>query len=112
MKINIPEFSVSQFSRAIKSAVEDAFGYVRIRGEITGFKKANSGHLYFSLKEENSIVGAVCFRNSAQNLNFEIADGLQVCVSGKVTTFEGRSNYQIIIEKIENSWAWSNTRNA
>jgi exodeoxyribonuclease VII large subunit len=101
MKINIPEFSVSQFSRAIKSAVEDAFGYVRIRGEITGFKKANSGHLYFSLKEENSIVGAVCFRNSAQNLNFEIADGLQVCVSGKVTTFEGRSNYQIIIEKIE-----------
>jgi exodeoxyribonuclease VII large subunit len=101
MKINIPEFSVSQFSRAIKSTVEDAFGYVRIRGEITGFKKANSGHLYFSLKEENSTVGAVCFRNSAQNLNFEIADGLQVCVSGKVTTFEGRSNYQIIIEKIE-----------
>jgi exodeoxyribonuclease VII large subunit len=101
MKVNIPEFSVSQFSRAIKSVVEDAFGYVRIKGEITGFKKASSGHLYFSLKDENSTLGAVCFRNSAQNLNFEIADGLQVCVSGKITTFEGRSNYQIIVEKIE-----------
>jgi len=101
MKINIPEFSVSQFSRAIKSVVEDAFGYVKIKGEITGFKKASSGHLYFSLKDENSTLGAVCFRNSAQNLSFEIADGLQVCVSGKITTFEGRSNYQIIVEKIE-----------
>ena len=51
MKLNIPEFSVSQFSRAIKSVVEDAFGYVKIKGEVTGFKKASSGHLYFTLKE-------------------------------------------------------------
>ncbi len=98
---NIPEFTVSEFSRSIKNVVEDSFGYVRIKGEITGFKRASSGHLYFSLKDENSVLSSVCFRNAAQAVPFEIADGLQVCASGKITTFEGRSNYQIIVEKLE-----------
>jgi exodeoxyribonuclease VII large subunit len=98
---NIPEFTVSEFSRSIKHLVEDAFGYLKIKGEITGFKRAASGHLYFSLKDENSVLSAVCFRGSAQMINFEIADGLQVSASGRITTFEGRSNYQIIVEKIE-----------
>ena len=101
MKVNIPEFGVLQFSRAIKSVVEDAFGYVRIKGEITGFKKVTSGHLYFSLKEENATISAVCFRNSALNLAIEVGDGLQVIASGKVTTYDGRSNYQIVVDKIE-----------
>ncbi len=101
MKFNIPEFTVSEFSRSIKTLVEDAFGYIRIKGEITSFKRATSGHLYFSLKDEAATLSAVCFRNSAQAINFEIADGLQVTASGRITTFEGRSNYQIIIEKLE-----------
>ncbi len=101
MKQNIPEFTVSEFSRSIKRVVEDSFGYVRIKGEVSSFKKAASGHLYFSLKDENSLLSAVCFRNAAQLVAFEIADGLQVCASGRITTFEGRSNYQIIIEKLE-----------
>lgn len=101
MKINIPELSVSEFSRAIKNVVEDAFGYIRIRGEITGFKKASSGHLYFNLKDNDATLTAVCFRGSALAINFEMADGLQVCVSGKITTYEGRSNYQIIVDKVE-----------
>lgn len=101
MNFNVPEFSVSQFSRTIKRVVEDAFGYVRIKGEITGFKKATSGHLYFSLKDEDASLSAVCFKNMASLIDFEMADGLQVCVSGRVTTFEGRSNYQIIVEKVE-----------
>lgn len=101
MNFNIPEFSVSEFSRSIKRVVEDAFGYVRIRGEITGFKRASSGHLYFTLKDENSVLSAVCFRNAASLVNFEIGDGLQVCASGRITTYEGRSNYQIIVEKLE-----------
>lgn len=88
-------------SRSIKRVVEDAFGYVRIKGEITSFKKASSGHLYFSLKDENSTLSAVCFKNAASLINFEIGDGLQVIASGKITTFEGRSNYQIIVEKLE-----------
>lgn len=101
MNFNIPEFSVSEFSRSIKRVVEDAFGYVRIKGEIVGFKRASSGHLYFTLKDENATLSAVCFRNAAGLVNFEIADGLQVTASGKITTFEGRSNYQIIVEKLE-----------
>lgn len=101
MKFNIPEFTVSEFSRSIKRLVEDAFGYVRIKGEITGFKKATSGHLYFTLKDENSVISAVCFRNSANLIDFDIEDGLKVIASGRITTYEGRSNYQIIIEKLE-----------
>jgi len=100
-RFNIPEFSVSEFSRSIKRTVEDAFGYVRIKGEITGCKRAASGHFYFNLKDENAVLTAVCFRNMAQLVNFEIADGLQVTASGRITTFEGRSNYQIIVEKLE-----------
>jgi exodeoxyribonuclease VII large subunit len=81
---NIPEFTVSEFSRSIKRVVEDSFGYVRIKGEITGFKRASSGHLYFTLKDENSTLTAVLFRNAAQLVKFEMADGLQVCASGKI----------------------------
>lgn len=99
--LNVPEFTVSEFSQSIKRVVEDAFGYVRLKGEITGFKRAASGHVYFSLKDENANISAVCFRNAAQLINFEIGDGLQVVASGKITTYEGRSNYQIIVEKLE-----------
>lgn len=101
MKLNVPEFTVSEFSSSIKRVVEDSFGYVRIKGEITGFKRAASGHLYFTLKDQNAGLSSVVFRNAAQMVQFEIADGLQVCASGRITTFEGRSNYQIIIDKLE-----------
>lgn len=99
--INIPQFSVSEFSRSIKRVVEDSFGYVKIKGEVSGFKKAASGHLYFNLKEQNCLLSAVFFRNMAQLTKFEIADGLEVCAWGKITTYDGRSNYQIIVEKLE-----------
>ena len=101
MSFNIPEFTVAEFSRSIKRVVEDAFGYVRIKGEVTGFKRAASGHVYFSLKDEDATLSAVCFRNAATLIDFEMADGLQITASGRVTTFEGRSNYQIIVEKVE-----------
>ena len=99
--LNVPEFTVSQFSSSVKNLLEDSFGYVRISGEISGFKKAASGHLYFSLKDQSAVLSAVCFRNSASKIDFEIGDGLEVTASGRITTFEGRSNYQIIIDKIE-----------
>lgn len=97
---NILEFTVSEFSQNIKRLVEDAFGYVKIKGEISGLKKASSGHWYFALKDNTALINAVCFRNAAQTINFEVSDGLEVSVFGKVTTYEGRSNYQIIVEKI------------
>ena len=99
--MNIPEFGVTEFSNSIKKIVEDSFGYVRIRGEIIGYKEHRSQHLYFSLKEDNAIISAICFKSSASNIDFKIENGLEVVISGKVTTYSARSNYQIIAEKIE-----------
>ena len=95
--MNIPELTVGEFSRSIKNVVEDAFGYVRIKGEISGFKQASSGHLYFNLKDDEGLLNAVCFKNMVQLINFEMADGLAVIASGKISTFGARSNYQIIV---------------
>ncbi|MCE2687060.1 MAG: exodeoxyribonuclease VII large subunit [Rickettsiales bacterium] len=101
MQNNIPEFTVSEFSRAIKMTLEDRFGYVRIKGEVTGFKKASSGHYYFNLREGLTLLSAVCFKSSANNINFAIGDGLEIIVNGKITSYEGRSSYQIIVDKAE-----------
>lgn len=98
---NIAQYTVSQLSQSLKNVVEDSFGYVKIIGEIGGLKKATSGHLYFSLKENNDILAAVCFRQKAINLKFPLEDGVKITAFGKVTIYSGRSNYQIIIEKVE-----------
>lgn len=98
---NIPEFTVSEISRSIKILIEDSFGYVKVKGEISGFKEATSGHCYFSLKDDQALISAVCFRGTASKINFKIEDGLEVYLYGKVTTYEGRSNYQIIVSNIE-----------
>jgi exodeoxyribonuclease VII large subunit len=105
MSQNIPLFSVAEFSRAMKLTVENAFGYVKISGEITGLKKATSGHLYFNLKEQNCLLNAVCFsgkaKNIIKNIGTELGDGLQIIAHGQITIYEGRSNYQMIVENIE-----------
>lgn len=98
---NIPEYSVSEFSKTIKMVVEDSFGYVKIKGEISGFKKAASGHLYFSLKEDDNVLAAVCFKDAAEFVDFDLEDGLEVVASGRVTVYGARSNYQIIVEKVQ-----------
>lgn len=94
-------YSVSEISQAIKRTVEQGFSYVRIRGEISGFKRAASGHLYLDLKDEKSLINAVCWRGVASKLLCAPRDGLDVIVTGKVTTYPGRSNYQIVIEQME-----------
>jgi len=101
MRSNLAEFSVIEFSRAVKSILEDSFGYVRITGEVIGSKLASSGHFYFNLREDKASLAAVCFRNDFSKIDFEIADGMQISAMGKITTFEGRSNYQIIVENVE-----------
>ena len=97
----IKEYTVSEVSKAIKLLIEDQIGYVKIKGEISGFKRASSGHLYFSLKDSNALISAVLFRGAASSIKFEIEDGLEVFALGRVTTYAGRSNYQIIVEKLE-----------
>ncbi|MHC8510134.1 MAG: exodeoxyribonuclease VII large subunit [Rhodospirillales bacterium] len=98
---NAPVLSVSGLSQALKRAVEGAFGRVRVRGEISGFKQAASGHLYFSLKDENAVLDAVCWRSAAGRLGARPEDGLDVIVTGKLSTYPGRSRYQIIVESLE-----------
>ncbi len=98
---NVEEFTVSELSAHLKRAVEQAFGHVRVRGEISGFKKAASGHLYMTLKDEDAVLDSVCWRGVAGRLAFQPEDGLEVVVTGKVTTYAGRSKYQIMVETME-----------
>ena len=95
------EYTVSEISAEIKRLVENSFAYVRVKGEIFGAKRADSGHWYLSLKDENSLLSAVCWRGVANNLPVKIEDGVEVVATGKITTFNGRSSYQLVIEHLE-----------
>ena len=96
---NIPEFSVSEIAGALKRTVEGAFPYVRIRGEISGFRGAHSsGHAYFALKDEGAKIDAVCFRGVFSKVKAKVQEGLEVIATGRVTTYPGKSSYQIIVE--------------
>lgn len=95
------EYTVSEISFAIKHLVETSFAQVRVKGEIFGAKRADSGHWYLSLKDENSLLSAVCWRGVANSLNVKIEDGLEVIATGRITTFNGRSSYQLVIESME-----------
>ena len=98
---NSPALSVSELSGALKRTIENAFGQVRVRGEISGFKRHASGHCYFTLKDENACIDAVIWRTSAGTLAFRPEDGAEVIVAGKLTTYPGRSKYQIVVDRME-----------
>jgi exodeoxyribonuclease VII large subunit len=99
---NIGEFTVSEISHALKRTIEDRFGFVRVRGEISGYRGAHSsGHCYFSLKDEGAKIDAVIWRGSFSRLRAKLQDGLEVIASGKLTSYPGKSSYQIIIENVE-----------
>ena len=98
---NLPVVSVSEVSRAIKRTLEGSFEFVRVRGEISGFKRAASGHLYLSLKDENAVLDAVCWRGTAGRLGIVPEDGMEVIASGRITAYPGRSRYQIVVERME-----------
>ncbi len=98
---NAAVLSVSEISAALKRTVEDTFGFVRVRGELSGVKRAASGHMYLSMKDENARLDAVMWRGTAGRLNFQPEDGLEVIATGKLTTYPGRSNYQLVIERME-----------
>jgi len=93
--------SVTEISNEIKRFVEGNFGHILVRGEIFGAKRADSGHWYLSLKDENAVLSAVCWRGVASNLKVKIEDGLEVIATGKITTFAGKSSYQLVIEQLE-----------
>ena len=93
--------TITEISNEIKRFVEGNFNHVLIRGEIFGSKRADSGHWYLSLKDENAVLAAVCWRGVASNLKVKIEDGLEVIATGKITTFAGKSSYQLVIESLE-----------
>lgn len=98
---NIPEHSVSELSSALKRTVEDAYAYVKVRGEISGFKRAASGHMYLNLKDDKAVLASVCWKGTAGKLAFTPEDGLEVTCTGRITTYAGQSKYQLVIESME-----------
>src|SRR5215475_15111183 len=99
---NAPEFTVSELSNALKRTVEDAYGRVRVRGEISGFRGPHSsGHCYFALKDENAKIDAVIWKSAHYRMRFKPQEGLEVIATGRLTTFPGKSTYQIVIESLE-----------
>src|ERR1700751_4164384 len=100
--LNAPEFTVSELSSALKRTVEDAYGHVRVRGEITGFRGAHaSGHCYFALKDDGAKIEAVIWKFAHARMRFKPQEGLEVIATGKLTTYPGSSKYQIVIESLE-----------
>ena len=99
----VSEYSVSDISNKIKNLLEDNLAYVKIRGEVSGLKIHSSGHVYFNLKDEYAVLNSVCFKNIAQNLKFFPKEGLEVIVTGRITSYKQRSNYQILVANIEES---------
>ena len=98
---NLPEYTVSQISSALKRTVEGAFSRVRIRGEISGLKRAASGHIYLTLKDDKAVLDGVIWRGTASALNFDPEDGLETVAEGRLTTYPARSRYQIVIDRLE-----------
>jgi len=100
--INAPEFTVTELSSALRRTVEDAYGHVRVRGEITGFRGVHSsGHCYFALKDDGAKIEAVIWKSALYRMRFKPQEGLEVIATGKLTTYPGSSKYQIVIEALE-----------
>ena len=98
---NLPEYSVSELSAAIKRTVEDGFALVRVRGEVSGLKAAASGHIYFDLKDEKAVLNAIIWKPTARLLKIRPEPGLEVICTGRLTTYPGSSRYQVIVEQME-----------
>ncbi|HVZ53700.1 MAG TPA: exodeoxyribonuclease VII large subunit [Pseudolabrys sp.] len=99
---NIAEWTVSELSAALKRTVEDAYGFVRVRGEVSGFKGPSpSGHCYFRLKDDKAVLEGVIWKGTYGRMRVKPEEGLDVIASGRLTTFPGSSKYQIVIDSLE-----------
>lgn len=100
-RTNVAEYSVSELSQKLKRTLEDAFGHVTLRGELSGFKQAASGHMYFGLKDDKAVIDGIVWKGQAAKLGFRPEDGLEVLCTGRVTSYPARSKYQIIVDRME-----------
>ena len=102
LKLNIPEYGVTQFNKELKDLIEDHFSYVRIKGEISEIRVATKGQLYITLKDETSILSAVVWEQKKRSLTFEPEMGMEVTLTGRITTWSKfKTTYQIDVDKIE-----------
>ncbi len=99
----IPILSVSDLSNALKRSVEDQFGFVRIKGEVSGLKRHTSGHLYYALKDDSAVMDAVSWRGSYSKNPIQLEEGLEIIATGRITTYPARSKYQMVVESYEAS---------
>jgi exodeoxyribonuclease VII large subunit len=101
LRSNLPEYSVGEISALLKRTVEENFSYVRVRGEISGLKRHSSGHCYLCLKDTEAVLDAVIWRQTMMRLGLKPEDGMEVVCAGRLTTYPGRSKYQLVIESVE-----------
>ena len=100
-KTNIPEFSVSEISGTIKRTLEENFGRVRVRGELSKVTIAASGHMYSDLKDDSALINAICWKGTMSKLSIKPEEGMEVICTGRISSYPARSNYQLIIEAME-----------
>jgi len=98
---NIPDYSVSELARSVKRTLEESFGLVRVRGEISGFRAYPSGHGYFDLKDADAVLAAVIWKGQLQRLAFRPEDGLEVFATGRLTAYGKSSKYQLVVERMD-----------
>jgi exodeoxyribonuclease VII large subunit len=98
---NVPEYSVTEISGAVKRTLEGTFGRIRVRGEVTELKKYPSGHIYFSLKDEGGKIAGVVWKFSVPRLGMVPENGVEVIATGKISSYGERSSYQLIVERME-----------
>ncbi|MEM9989516.1 MAG: exodeoxyribonuclease VII large subunit, partial [Pseudomonadota bacterium] len=101
MSDNIPEYAVSELSARVKKTIEDAYGYVRVRGELGRVTKAGSGHVYLDLKDDRAVLSSVIWKGAAARLKVAPEQGMEVVATGRLTTFPGQSRYQLVIDTLE-----------
>ena len=97
---NQPEYTVSELSGAVKRVIEGEFGLVRVRGEVGRVSRPASGHLYFDLKDDRSVIAAISWKGQVARMQVRPEEGMEVVATGRMTTFPGQSKYQLIVEDV------------
>ena len=101
MTTNAPEFSVSELAGAVKRTIEETFGRVRVRGELGRVTIARSGHCYLDLKDDRAVINSIVWKGTMAKLRLRPEEGMEVVVEGRMSTYPGRSNYQLVIDRME-----------
>jgi exodeoxyribonuclease VII large subunit len=100
-RLNLPELTVSELSMALKRTIEDSYGYVRVRGELGKVSYHSNGHVYFDFKDDRACIAGVIWRSTAPRIKIKLETGLEAVITGRLTTYPGRSQYQLVVETLE-----------